>query len=213
MGHFLAATAFHSESTHEVVQAISTFLRTYEVKHELLSGAASLNDDTDAQVFEPARGWVVVLWPKYFNIHDFPLAKEIAEARSWLVSTVHVYDGDYWEHLAVLGARELHSHCSRPSYWQDEPAELERMAHFNSAPEALAQVVKVPVTSLQPYLVDAEATDEDAMAHAEDQFPLSDIWVFTDFWRRLGIVYPEPPESPAAVVRLSKWFGKRLPQT
>jgi hypothetical protein len=35
--------------------------------------------------------------------------------------------------------------------------------------------------------------------------------VFTDFWRRVGIIYPDTPENPAMVVRMSKWFGKRLP--
>lgn len=26
----------------------------------------------------------------------------------------------------------------------------------------------------------------------DDEYPLWDVWVFTDLWRRLGITYPEP---------------------
>ena len=180
MGLFLAVAAVRSESTSEIVQAISQCMQSYDVKHEVLPGSTPLNDATDAQVFAPVNGWTVVLWPNYFNIHDFPVAKSIASAQPWLISAVHVYDGDYWEHLAVIGATELHSYCSRPTYWQDEPAELERVANFNPAPERLADAANVPLASLAPYLVDAD--------------------------------YPDPPENPASIVRLSKWFAKRLPQ-
>ena len=117
MGHFLAVTAFRTESIPAVVQTISDFMRTHEVTYEVLSAVPSINENTDAQIFAPADGWTVVLWPQYFNIHDFPLVRSIASSFPELISTIHVYDGDYWEHLAVLGARELHTFCSRPTYW------------------------------------------------------------------------------------------------
>ena len=211
MGLFLAATAVRSDSVSAIAQAISKYMQSHDVKHEVLPGPTPLNDATDAQIFAPIKSWTVVLWPNYFNIHDFPAAKAIATAGSWLISAVHVYDGDYWEHLAVSGTDELHEFCSRPTYWKDEPSELERVSSFNSAPERLAQASGVPAAALTPYLVDADGIAEDARAAADDQFPLSDIWAFTHFWRRLGITYPDPPENPAAVVRLSKWFAKRLP--
>jgi hypothetical protein len=124
-----------------------------------------------------------------------------------------VYDGAYWEHLAVRGVDELHSYCSRPRYWKDAPSELERVAKFSPGADRLASAVGVPASVLQPYLVDVDSVSDDgAKAHADDRFPLADFWVFTDFWRRIGIVYPDPPENPASVVRLSRWFDKRLPQ-
>lgn len=211
MGLFLAATAVRSESVSEIAHAISQCMQSHDVKHEVLLGSTPFNEDTDAQIFLPTNGWTVVLWPNYFNIHDFPVAMAIAAARSWLISAVHVYDGDYWEHLAVSGTEELHSFCSRPTYWKDEPSELERVAKFISAPERLALASGVSVASLMPYFVDADGIADDAKADPADQFLLSDIWVFTDFWRRLGITYPDPPGNPASIVRLSKWFAKRLP--
>jgi len=65
----------------------------------------------------PANGWTVVLWPAYFNPHDFALARSVASSSGWVIRTVHVYDGDCWEHLSTPGSTELHSYCSRPTYW------------------------------------------------------------------------------------------------
>jgi hypothetical protein len=212
MGHFLAVTAFRTESIPAVVQTISDFMRTHEVTHEVLTTVPSPNDRTDAQIFAPADGWTVVLWPPYFNIHDFSLVRGIASSFTELISTIHVYDGDYWEHLAVLGARELHTFCSRPTYWEDEPSELERIAQYNPAPDDLAQAANVPIAALQPYLVDADSVSEEEKANEDDEFPLSDIWVFTDFWRRLGIRYPDVSTDPVTVIRLSRGFAERLPE-
>jgi hypothetical protein len=213
MGHFLAVTAIHTESVSEVAQAISEFVQSHGVSHETMSGATPPQEATDALIFNPVNGWMVVLWPSYFNAHDFPLIKSIALSRGWLISGVHVYDGDYWEHLAFNKETELHSFCSRPGYWADEPAELERVAAFKPQPQAFCAALGVPVSLISPYLVDVDKLpDDDAKAQAEDQFELADFWVFTDFWQKLGIIYPDPPENPGAVVRLSKWFSKRLPR-
>jgi hypothetical protein len=211
MGHFLATTAFRGVTVDEVAGAIAEHLASHDVKHQVLDGSGPPNEETDALIFAPRDSWVVVLWPTYFNVHDFPLVTGIGKARGWLISTVHVYDGDYWEHLAVHGAERLHSFCSFPTYWEDEASEAERLASFDPDPQRLSTALNVPASVLQPYLVDAGSVDEGAKAHPEDEFALADIWVFTDFWRRLGITYPDPPTNPAAVVRMSKWFGKRLP--
>ena len=39
-------------------------------------------------------------------------------------------------------------------------------------------------------------------AHETDEFDLDDIWVFTDMWRRAGIVYPEDTTAFTARIRL-----------
>jgi len=46
--------------------------------------------------------------------------------------------------------------------------------------------------------------------HLDDQFPLGDYWVFVDFWKRLGIMYPDMRE-PVTRVRLNRFYNKRLP--
>lgn len=211
MGLFLATTAFRSNSVEDTVAAISDYLASHEVKHQMKEEAWPLSEATDAMVFAPRNQWVVVLWPNYFNIHDFPMLTTIGNARGWLISGVHVYDGDYWEHLAVRGPERLHEFSSRPTYWSDVPEELERAARFDNNPARLSAALEMPGNALQPYMVDAAGIPDTAKAHADDQFELANIWVFIDFWKRMGIIYPDPPNNPTAVVRLSKGFAKRLP--
>ena len=211
MGHFLATTAFRSDSVDEIKRAITEHFAAHGVKYQELDGSSSLDEATDALIFAPLNSWVVVLWPSYFSAHDFPLVASVGRARGWLISTMHTYDDDYWEHLAVRGSERLHSFCSRPSYWAGEAAELARVASFNPDPQRLSVALDVPSAALEPYLVDASSVSEGMKAHPDDRFELGDFWVFTDFWLRLGITYPDPPTNPAAVVRLSKWFSKRLP--
>src|SRR5512134_2239512 len=113
MGHFLAVTAVRSESTDEVARAVCNYMNKHQATYELVPASSAPMEDRDARLFSPINGWTVVLWPAYFNIHDFPLARSIGSSNAWLVCTAHVYDGDYWEHLAVLGSTELHSYSSR----------------------------------------------------------------------------------------------------
>jgi hypothetical protein len=211
MGLFLATTAFRSNSVDDVVSAITEYLASHDVKFQMKEESWPLSEAIDAMVFAPQNGWVVVLWPNYFNVHDFPMLTSIGNARGWLISGVHVYDGDYWEHLAVRGPERLHEFSSRPTYWSDVPEELERAAGFDTDPARISAALGIPGDALQPYLVDAANVSDTTKAHAEDRFELANIWVFTDFWKRLGITYPDPPNNPTTVVRLSKWFAKRLP--
>jgi hypothetical protein len=103
--------------------------------------------------------------------------------------------------------------CSRPCFWQnDAPADFQRTIAYDIEPSRLASAVGITAQSIQSYLVDVDAlTDLNAKAHADDQFALGDFWVFTDFWRRLGIVYPTPPQGLTKVLRLGAKFQKKLP--
>ena len=212
MGNFLAVTAFRSDSVADVSAAISEYLIGHGVSVESVS-SGSPDEGRDAQIYAPANGWTVVLWPEYFNLYDFPLASSVATARIWLISTIHVYDDEYWEHLAHDGATEIHAFCSRPNFWRDEaPDDFERVARFDSTPERLAAAFGCPTATIEPYLTDADSLPSfDAKAHSGDEFPLGNFWVFADFWRWLGITYPTPPQNLATVVRLAKNFSRKLP--
>ena len=78
VGHFLAVTAIRSESTQGVTRAVGDYLQSHGVDYEVLPAATPLREDRDAQLFAPNSGWIVVLWPTYFNLHDFALAKSLA---------------------------------------------------------------------------------------------------------------------------------------
>ncbi len=211
MGLFLAVSAFRHCNSKEVAQACRDFFLSHAVTVE----AHPLNDPvdhlTDVVIFAPAGGWLVVLWPEYFGVNVGAAARDMAVTHDWLVSTVKVYDGDYWEHLAYRGHEELHSYCSWPNYWDEE----DPGADWKNDPAALASALGVPSDSLRPYLIDAgKFRDETSprKAQPEDEYDLSNIWVFIDFWKRLGIAYPEPGKDIAQILRITtEGFMDKLP--
>lgn len=225
MGHFLAVTAFRTESVHSVTEAISNYVKHREVSIEILPSTAEVDESTDVTVYLPQDGWCVVLWPMYFNIHDFAFVREITStelatgsstvtnlSQSFsTVSTIHVYDGDYWEHLFCANGEELHLFCSNPDYWGDEGEDGGQQV-YKIDPEKMCACLKVDPAKIRPYLVNAGELDGKEKAFEQDEFELGDIWVITDFWRQLGITYPDPPDSNvAAVLRLASDFSSRLP--
>ena len=155
---------------------------------------------------------MVVLGPRFFNGYDLPLVRELSATHGWLVSAVRVDDGNYWEHFAFDGSDVLHEFSSRPHFWAEEDPKAEaRMMAYSSNPARLCARLGVTERLILPYLVDADTLPEGGQkAHPDDQFAVSDYWVFVDFGKRLGITYPDVRESVARV-RLSRFYNKRLP--
>ena len=92
------------------------------------------------------------------------------------------------------------------------PDDFQRMAAFNSEPSRLAATFRISPDVIRPYLADADALpDPEGKAYPDDEFPVGDFWVFTDFWRRLGITYPTPGQNLAAILRLGTNVQKKLP--
>jgi hypothetical protein len=213
MGHFLAVTAFRIDSVADVARAITEDVASCSVSCESIPVASPVDLSRDAQIHAPVDGWTVVLWPEYFNLYDFTLVRRLAIARPWLVSTVHVYDDEYWEHLSCSRGVELHAFSSRPRFWEREsPDDFRRMNAYDAEPSRLASALQILPQSIRPYLVDVDAlTAPGVKAHPDDEFALDDFWVFTDFWRRLSITYPTPGQNSAAVLRLGRKFKTKLP--
>jgi hypothetical protein len=71
----------------------------------------------------------------------------------------------------------------------------------------IAEALGVPAASVAPYLIPPYSSGlfgwwmRRRKPFPDDQCTLADVWVFTDFWRRLGIPYPET-EAPTRSVRL-----------
>lgn len=214
MGHFLAATAFKTSDMEEVIDSISDYAKKHGVSADMAPNPVAEDWRRDAQLYAPDNGWTVVIWPDYFNILDFPLARSIARSTGWLVSTVHVYDGDYWEHLACSGDEEIHQFCSWPEYWADEsPQDYQRMIEYDDDPARLASMLDLEPQDLEPYLVSIDTLqDPNQKAKPTDSFPLENFWVFTDFWEAMGIRYPDPPEGLEAVVRFGDDLLTKLPE-
>jgi hypothetical protein len=209
MGLFLAASAFRRAEAQDVAQACRDYFLSHGVDVETSPPGAPVDDLSDLEVYEQKGDWTVVLWPQGFGVNVGAAARAIAGAKDWLVSTVRVYDGDYWEHLAHVGDEEIHSHCSRPNYWDDESD----VSDWDSDPEDLAEAAGVPADSLRPYLIDVDKLESaEAKAFPDDRHELADVLVFSDFWRRLGVSFPEPDDKPAKVLRvLTADFLNKLP--
>lgn len=213
MGYFLAVTAFKTDSVADLARVVIDHMKSYGVPCESLPVDSQLDPQRDAQMYAPVAGWTVIFWPAYFNIHDFPLVRTLAASQGWLVSTVHVYDDEYWEHLCCSGGTELHAFCSRSRFWKEEsPDDFQRMSGYDTEPSRLASSIGISPQVIQPYIVDVDSLPTpEAKAHPNDEFTLGDFWVFVDFWRRMGVTYPTPPQNLAAVLRLGLNVGKKLP--
>ncbi len=210
MGYFLAVSAFKSDAPADVCRVITEYMNRYELGCSPITAETDPDEKTDALIFNPRNGWTVVMWPSYFNIHDFAFVRSVAPGHKLLISTVHVYDDDYWEHLCHSGETELHAFCSEPKYWGDEGPEYQLVSGYNSEPNRLASALGVSPEVIKPYLVIGSEAGE-AQAHPDDEFALWDFWVFTDFWRRLGIHYPDSTSSVFTTLRIDKDFMKKLP--
>jgi hypothetical protein len=212
MGDFIAVTAFKVQSVEEVMNCVVDYATLYNVTAEQIPLNEPLDHRNNAHFYQPPGEWTIVWWPYYFNIHDFPLVRTIAANEGWLISTVHVYDGDYWEHLCCFGEIELHAFNSWPNYWKEDGGEdYDRILGYDSSPDRLAEALGIEPSVIQPYLVDVEAFhDYEEKAYEDDEFPLASYWVFVDFWRRLGIPYPEETDVKSAV-QFAGDLMKKLP--
>lgn len=207
MGMFLAITAFRESDQSKVFNSIRSYFEKAGVPIADVTNGAKVQERTDALVYDQTPGWTVVLWPPYFNIHDFPLTKFVAADLGIMVSALHIYDGDYWEHLFQNGAESLHYFSSRPGYWEEEGQELPA---YEPNPGRMCHALSVEAKNVEGYLVDVDAVEPGTLAYEGDQFEIDDIWVMADFWNKLGIIYPEV-EDYRAVWRLDQSFSTKLP--
>jgi hypothetical protein len=217
MGEFVAATAFQTERTDQVQDAVAGFFAEHQWPADRADAGVVGTDDV--LIFASVDGWTVVLWPAYFA--DVPAAQFVSQALGVLASSAHIHDGDYWGHTLLRGSDVIDRFASMPDYFTDDPEEAAALARtWAGNPAAVAEAVGRPVADLAPYLVpvvvdgddDGELNEEPAglgKALPGDEFDLDNAWVFIDFWRRLGITYPGDVTAFASRLRLeANWAGK-----
>ena len=233
MGYFLAVSAFQDSTVEKLAQAIQQYAAEFGVACQIFDPPQNESSPkTDTTVFSPTNGWTIVLWPEYFNIHDFPICEVLSDRLSTLVSTIHVYDGDYWAHGLFEKGQLIDQFCSQPGYFAENLEIAEQMkARWQGNPEAVASRFKVPVDVVRGYLVHFSPSEEnvpqprsllsflkrrkprvsDHKVKPDDEFELDNFWVFTDFWKRLGIHYPDDMTGWARLLRLASDFTNHLP--
>ena len=208
MGYFLAVSAFKNQP----VEAVAKCTASYTGKHGVgckpkSDGQTNLNPKTDAAIYAPANGWTVVLWPAYFNIHDIEACRALSEQMQAVVATVHVYDDAYWTNVLFDQGRRLDQFASIPNYFEGGPEIAQR---WGGDASVVARAMSVPEAQIAPYFAKIGEADL-GKAFVDDEFELSNFWVFTDFWRRIGIRYPADVSKCALQLRLDKGFGQKLP--
>ncbi len=190
MGNFLSATAFHLDTVDAVVTAVSAAAAARQVQVEWLLKNGARRSHEDAMVYAPVGAWTVVIWP---TSAANQLPRAVSVARGVLVSTVYIHDDDLWGHTCYRGTTRLHDYSSAPDYFEgprDCDDDYHARVRASRDPMALALAFGVPASTLAPYLVAGAPRAPDRRAHADDEFTVGDIWVFVDFWRRLGITFP-----------------------
>lgn len=198
MGYFLAVSAFRGLAPTELATAVCEYAREHDVGGEL--GDGEPGDPSTAVVYAPKDGWTVVLWPPYFNVHDVPLCSALSGTLGVVASTVHVVDDDYWVHTLCADGRVVDRFCSEPEV---------RPVGWEGDAEALARELGADGGVLRAYLTEPRP----ARAFPDDEFTLDDFWVFTDFWRRLGVPYPDDVGAYELAIQFADDFGDRLPET
>lgn len=229
MGYFLAVSAFRHSSTDQIGLSIVDFAREHGVECEVLDRTQrSYNEGTDVTVFKSVKGWVTVLWPEYFNIHDFPVCQALSKINSTLVSTIHVYDSAYWAHGLFDRGVLLDRFSSLPDYFSHTDTEASRQKEeWRGNAQLIASTFDVEAETVEGYLVHLPNPEPPRSSwfrrrppvpptptgtvHADDEFDISDFWVFTDFWRRLGIKYPDDLDDWASRIRFLTPVAERLP--
>ncbi|MHC5058628.1 MAG: hypothetical protein ACYTKD_28555 [Planctomycetota bacterium] len=213
MGYFLAVSAFRRVTSSDLVPHIQRYLSRHDVDSRI-DGGPEADENRDALFFPSCGDWIVVLWPSYFNLHDVPLCRQVSREAACTVSTVGVYDGDYWRHGLLHEGVLVDRFASVPDYFagtRDEAADMR--ARWRGDPGAVAECLGVATDVVASYFVHlgVEGVDEGAKAFPDDEFAIGNFWAFTDFWRHVGITYPEDVGSFELKVRVSKRFRRRLP--
>ena len=209
MGHFLAVSAVKTNDVEGLAENIDKYAKENGVKSQRLEGKVELSEDRHVLVFPPENGWCVVLWPAYFNIHDVPAAKYLSENLNALVSSVNVYDGDYWCHSFFDSGVQIDSYCSMPGYWAENDKELkENIEKYKGCPAGVAQKLDISIERIEGYYKHIIEDIEYSKVNDSDEFEIDDFWVFTDFWNCLGIEYPEDMEAYSSIIDLTRFFSK-----
>lgn len=146
---------------------------------------------TDVVIFETQGDWTVLFWPPMFRGHDLPAARWLARQLDTTVSAIHVIDGAYWAHYLFDKGKEVDRFASRPDVAADSAQGAAGLARrYAGDAKAVARHLGVPADIVARYLVHV-GPEGPTTRYPDDVYAVDDPWVFTDFWRHVGITYPE----------------------
>jgi hypothetical protein len=205
MGGFVSMTAVRRDDLDAVVDALTRYGAAHAVPARAVDPPTGDPPHT-AYVWAPTGGWTVVSWPGYFT-GGTAAGRWLSDDADALVSSMEGHDGDFWMHVLWRGGLEVDRFASFPDYFTDDRAEGRRLAReWAGDPDAVAAAVGVPTEQVAPYLLHPHSAGFFGRLLArrrpfpDDSHVLGDFWVFTDFWRRMGITYPADDTAPVRAV-------------
>jgi hypothetical protein len=202
VGLFLNLTAVRSSDAAAVAEAVAGFAALHDVRAELLPIEADMQRKV-ALVVPPVNGWTVINWPRFIPF--------LLRASRWLsgefntiASAVDVFEGDDWSHVAISGGEVRDRYSTAPRN-RVPPGTTSREANrrWGGNPRVVGETFGVDPDLIAPYFAGINIRIAKLLWHharpsysgkvwPDDEFPLWDVWVFADLWRRLGITYPDP---------------------
>ncbi|MDP9796357.1 hypothetical protein J2S43_004869 [Catenuloplanes nepalensis] len=188
--------AFRHDDAGEVARLVVAYAAERGVEAQVgAPGGGEAANQVD--VFEPLDGWTVVMWPGTGAEATVEIARVVSLRLGTVASCVSAFEDDFWSHLVFESGRERDRFTSRPDYFEEESGTEHR---WISDPATVAGVFGVETGEITDYLTAVTEEDLDAdderRAHPDDEYALTDSWVFVDFWRHLGITYPDADVPP-----------------
>lgn len=184
MGEFIAVTAVRSSDAAFVADTVVRFAQENGVE------AVTVGEHGDdlVAVHPPEDGWTVVAWP--MPVVASAIGSWLSQETGTQVSAIDVYDGDYWQHVAFHKGEVRDRFSSVPDHFATDAPTAERLRReWAGNVGVLADFFDRPSSAIAPYLV--RAAEAAGPAFPGDEFGLADVWVFVDFWRKLGITFPD----------------------
>lgn len=212
MGEFITTTACKFNDPDVLSEEIVEYCRSYDVPARILNEADDCRSRSDATLFAPKNGWIVIDWPTYFG-QDIPIIQSLSLKHQFLASNVSVHDGDFWWHSLVRNGELLDQYMSYPNYFDDTTSIPQwQMNEFKASGVVVAENTGIDIREIEGYFEPITDDEERDKVHPDDQCTLEDCWVFTDFWRKLGIEYPQGSAPVAATIELTDQCESKLPE-
>lgn len=227
MGNFLSVIAIRSDEAGQVTKGLQDHFSAFGVTVTDVAASAPSDDRHDISIYPARNGWVVVLFPAYFNIYDLPVARTISRVLNTQASLVHTYDSEYWAHFAVDRGEIVDRYCSKPQFFGQADASVTKTWAGN--PDVVAELLGGHANEASAYFAhDVESVEQPPngffskilgrkpasplypKAFPTDQFDLSSEWVFVDLWTKIGILYPDDISSFEQRFRLGRNFEKKI---
>jgi hypothetical protein len=195
-------TAVRSSDAAAVAEAVADFAGLHGVRAELVPVKAEVQRKA-ALVLPPVNGWTVISWPPYIRFL-IDVSRWLSGELNTVVSVVDVFEDDDWSHVAISGGEICDKYSTTPRN-RVTPGTTSREANrrWGGNPRVVGEVFGVDPDLIAPYFAGINVRllkilwryarpSYSGKVWPDDEFPLWDVWVFTDLWRRLGIAYPEP---------------------